>query len=72
MARPLLLVALLPLSHALVAPPTRHARIHALRAVVDYEVEEGGEARATPLSRAASGSSVAIVELLSPVSWLTS
>lgn len=48
-----LLAALLPLSHALVAPPTRHRTRHARtvrRAVVDYEVEEGGEARATPLS----------------------
>jgi len=48
MARSLLLVAL-PLSHALLATPTR-TRIPALRAVVNYEVEAGGEARATPLS----------------------
>ena len=49
MARSLLLVAL-PLSHALLAPPTSYARIPALRAIVNYQVEEGGEARATPLS----------------------
>ncbi len=57
MARSLLLLLALPLSYALYAtpharigaPPTQH-RIPALQAVVNYEVEEGGEARATPLS----------------------
>ena len=49
MARTSLLAALLPLCTALLAP-TRQHRIPALRAVVNYEVEAGGEARATPLS----------------------
>ena len=51
MASTSLLAALLPLCcTALLAPPTRQHRIHPLRAVVNYEVEAGGEARATPLS----------------------
>ena len=50
MARPLLLLLALPLSHALLATPTSYARIRPLRATVNYQVEEGGEARATPLS----------------------
>ena len=46
-----LLLAALPLCTALLAPQTRtHARFRPLRARVNYEVEEGGEARATPLS----------------------
>ena len=42
---------LLPLCcTALLAPPTQQHRIPALRAIVNYQVEEGGEQRATPLS----------------------
>ena len=50
MARPLLLLLALPLSHALLSPQTQQHRIPTLQAVVNYQVEEGGEARATPLS----------------------
>ena len=51
MASTSLLAALLPLCSALLAPPTRtHANLQPTRAVVNYQVEEGGEQRATPLS----------------------
>ena len=50
MARTSLLAALLPLCTALLAPKTQLHRIKPTRAVVNYQVEEGGEARATPLS----------------------
>ena len=51
MASTSLLAALLPLCSALLAPPTRtHANLQPTRAVVNYQVEEGGEAIATPLS----------------------
>ena len=50
MASTSLLAALLPLCAALLAPKTQLHRIKPTRAVVNYEVEAGGEARATPLS----------------------
>ena len=50
MASTSLLAALLPLCAALLAPKTQLHRITPTRAVVNYEVEAGGEARATPLS----------------------
>ena len=51
MASTSLLAALLPLCSALLAPPTRtHANLQPTRAVVNYQVEAGGEQRATPLS----------------------